>query len=572
MTLFFYISVFAASLICSGIYVFIWHKHYDVNFTIIYTLIPVACLGYVISESAVSIEGSITGTKIIYLGGCFLQLFILLSIFNLCKIEVNRHIRTILFAQSTVMYAFVLTIGKGTLFYKSVSFDIIDGINVVTKEYGIMHTMFYVEIVAFFVISIAAIVYSLIRKNDVPRRVLYLLFLPDIVCFVSFFAGRTLIKNLDIVPLGYVMAQLVYLRIAYRVNLYDISDTVIDSYVQEQKVGYLSFDFRFRYLGSNDVAKQIIPGLDKIPVDSLFGYKPEQRKIRHYLDNFRKDPSKNVFSYTVHDESGNPENDTYYSVTVNYLHEGRHKRGYILTYTDDTANKKLIKYLDGYKEKLQKDVDDKTRHIVEMHDNLIMSMAMLVESRDNSTGGHIKRTSEGVRILIDEISRVGAGRLPEEFCKDVIKAAPMHDLGKIAVDDRVLRKPGKFEPEEYEIMKTHAAEGARVIHEILANTDDESFKTVAENVAHYHHERWDGSGYPEGLSGEQIPLEARIMAIADVYDALVSKRVYKEAFDFERADKIIMEGMGTQFDPRLKLAYEKSRPRLEEYYSSLPDR
>ena len=207
-----------------------------------------------------------------------------------------------------------------------------------------------------------------------------------------------------------------------------------------------------------------------------------------------------------------------------------------------------------------------------MHDNLIMSMAMLVESRDNSTGGHIKRTSEGVRILIDEISKVGAGRLPEEFCSDVIKAAPMHDLGKIAVDDRVLRKPGKFEPEEYEIMKTHAAEGARVIHEILANTDDVSFKTVAENVAHYHHERWDGSGYPEGLSGEQIPLEARIMAIADVYDALVSKRVYKEAFDFERADRIIMEGMGTQFDPRLQLAYEKAKPRLEEYYSSLPDR
>ncbi|MBO4749027.1 MAG: HD domain-containing protein [Lachnospiraceae bacterium] len=118
-------------------------------------------------------------------------------------------------------------------------------------------------------------------------------------------------------------------------------------------------------------------------------------------------------------------------------------------------------------------------------------------------------------------------------------------------------------------MKIHAAEGARVIHEILEHTEDESFKLVAENVAHYHHERWDGSGYPEGLSGEEIPIEARIMAIADVYDALVSKRVYKDAFSAESANAIILEGMGTQFDPRLKAAYEKARPRLEAYYKEI---
>ena len=130
----------------------------------------------------------------------------------------------------------------------------------------------------------------------------------------------------------------------------------------------------------------------------------------------------------------------------------------------------------------------------------------------------------------------------------MIKAAPMHDLGKIAVDDAILRKPGRFTPEEFEKMKAHAAEGARIVHEILKGTDDEDFQRIAENVAHYHHERWDGSGYPDGLKGEEIPLEARIMAIADVYDALVSKRVYKESMSFEKADAIIMEGMGTQFD------------------------
>ena len=145
----------------------------------------------------------------------------------------------------------------------------------------------------------------------------------------------------------------------------------------------------------------------------------------------------------------------------------------------------------------------------------------------------------------------------------------MHDLGKIAVDDAILRKPGKFTPEEFEIMKTHAKEGQRIVHQILEGTDDKYFQQIAENVAHYHHERMDGSGYPDKLKGEEIPIEARIMAIADVYDALVSKRVYKEKMSFEEANKIIMDGMGTQFDKNLEKYYVNARPKLEKYYSEI---
>ena len=145
----------------------------------------------------------------------------------------------------------------------------------------------------------------------------------------------------------------------------------------------------------------------------------------------------------------------------------------------------------------------------------------------------------------------------------------MHDLGKIAVDDAILRKPGRFTPEEFEQMKRHAAEGARIVHEVLKGTDDVEFHHIAENVAHYHHERWDGSGYPEGLSGEDIPIEARIMAIADVYDALVSKRVYKDSMSFEQAHAIIMDGMGSQFDKSLEPYYLRAKPKLERFYSEI---
>lgn len=230
--------------------------------------------------------------------------------------------------------------------------------------------------------------------------------------------------------------------------------------------------------------------------------------------------------------------------------------------------KKLADMEKKYNEELEKDVAAKTERIVALHDRLIIGMATMVEGRDNSTGGHIRRTSAGVRILTEAIEEEGSLGLPDGFCKKLVKAAPMHDLGKIAVEDAILRKPGRFTPEEYEIMKTHAAEGARIVREILKDTDDVQFRTIAENVAHYHHERVDGSGYPDGLKGEEIPLEARIMAIADVYDALVSKRVYKESFSFAEADRIISEGMGTQFDPSLKKYYDAARPKLEAYYAS----
>lgn len=203
---------------------------------------------------------------------------------------------------------------------------------------------------------------------------------------------------------------------------------------------------------------------------------------------------------------------------------------------------------------------------VALQDKLVIGMATMVEGRDNSTGGHIKRTSDIVRFLVEEMMKDPYLDLNHLFYQSLIKAAPMHDLGKITIDDIVLRKPGKFTPEEYEIMKTHSPEGAKILKQILINVTDKTFEGVAINVAHYHHERWDGKGYPNGLKGEEIPLEARIMAIADVYDALVSKRVYKDEFSFEDAYKIIMDNMGKQFDPGLEKYFARAREKIEAYY------
>lgn len=213
-------------------------------------------------------------------------------------------------------------------------------------------------------------------------------------------------------------------------------------------------------------------------------------------------------------------------------------------------------------------LDEKTKKILAIQDSIIRGMAVMVESRDNSTGGHINRTSDCVRVFINQlIKKENFKNLSPSFCAAVIKAAPMHDLGKIAVDDAVLRKPGRFTDEEYEIMKRHSAEGARIVEHVLKEVDDLEFKSIAINVAHYHHEKWNGTGYPEKISGKDIPIEARIMALADVFDALVSKRCYKDSMSYDKAFGIIEESLGSHFDPDLGKVFIECRPLLEELYS-----
>ena len=190
--------------------------------------------------------------------------------------------------------------------------------------------------------------------------------------------------------------------------------------------------------------------------------------------------------------------------------------------------------------------------IEKIQNNLITSLAAAVEERDETTGGHIVRTESYVSMLVERIRKKEKyAKYPRLYFRNVVMAAPIHDLGKIKIPDSILNKPGKLTDDEYDIIKKHTEYGAKVIQSSMRNVDDENYINVAINIAKYHHERYDGTGYPEGLKGEEIPLEARIMSLADVYDALISKRPYKEAFPKEKAISIMQEGIGTQFDPEL---------------------
>ena len=231
-------------------------------------------------------------------------------------------------------------------------------------------------------------------------------------------------------------------------------------------------------------------------------------------------------------------------------------------------------------EAITKTTEDSIRYITEsqeknalitrMQENLIITMADLVESRDQNTGDHIKNTAEYTRIIMEELRREGhyTDQLTDEFMADVYRSAPLHDIGKIRISDAVLNKPGKLTDEEFALMKLHTVYGGEVIEKTRAASADVSYLNVAKDLATYHHEWWNGRGYPEGLQGEAIPLSARIMAVADVFDALVSKRCYKDGFSFEKSMGIIREEAGTHFDPLVAGAFAAASAEVRQVLSA----
>ena len=195
-----------------------------------------------------------------------------------------------------------------------------------------------------------------------------------------------------------------------------------------------------------------------------------------------------------------------------------------------------------------------------MQNGLIITLADIVENRDSDTGAHVQKTSAYVRIVLEALRRKGyyLEKITDEYIEDVVRSAPLHDVGKVSIPDAVLNKPGKLTPEEFEIMKTHTTAGKHIMENAIRMVQGGTYLKEARNMAGYHHERWDGKGYPEGLHGEVIPLSARVMAVADVFDALTSPRVYKPAFSLEKSLEIISEGSGTQFDPKCVEAFMDS--------------
>jgi len=219
--------------------------------------------------------------------------------------------------------------------------------------------------------------------------------------------------------------------------------------------------------------------------------------------------------------------------------------------------KQLHDELVAHQRELAARVEERTRQVVRTQRVTVFSLAKLAESRDNETGDHLERMRAYCRELADELLTGGAfpDKMDAQFVDEIYHSCPLHDIGKVGIPDMILLKPGKLTPAEFEIMKTHPTIGGNTLSAADQEVGDSSFLDMGRDIAYAHHEKFDGTGYPRGLSGEDIPVSARIAALADVYDALSSKRPYKEPFSHEKSKAIILEGRGKHFDPRVVDAF-----------------
>ena len=224
---------------------------------------------------------------------------------------------------------------------------------------------------------------------------------------------------------------------------------------------------------------------------------------------------------------------------------------------------------------LEAEVQKRTAEVMAIQDVTIHAMASLAETRDNETGNHIRRTQHYVKVLAEKLRhhpRFSHFLDDDKTLEMLFKSSPLHDIGKVGIPDRILLKPGRFEPEEFEIMKTHTTIGRDAIQHAESQLGIEMpFLTLAKEIAYGHQEKWDGSGYPQGLTGDDIPISARLMAVADVYDALISRRVYKAGMPHEKAVEIILQGKGQHFDPDMVDAFMELQDEFRNIAASYAD-
>lgn len=551
-----------------------WLKIFDVKNSvsqyITILIIVVSNLGFYFISISSTLEEAIVAQKMTYLCGCFLPVFYFFLVLEICHIEIHRFLNVILLTIQCVIYGFSCTIGKNELFYTSVSFSIKNGTGVLTREYGPLHIFYPISMYFYMGAAIVVTIFTLIKKKSINRRGVISMVTLCGVAIATYVLERALHFSYDFSPVANVILMIGALIPVYKSNLYTVYEKKDIINEQLGQKGFLTFDKKRSYQNSNAFMENVFPELGNYRIgQKIEGCSKELQALVDQIDTFENRQKDEAADKHHHNKlTAFWLNGKYYD---GLIHEVTNafgiRKGYTIELSDDTANRMAIELKEQYNEELSKEVEEKTKRIREIQQKTILGMAQMVESRDLSTGGHIKRTSDVVGIFAKKLLKTDLG-LDEHFLKLVIRSAPMHDLGKIGVDDAVLRKQGRFTDEEYSIMKKHSEIGYHMVKEILSGVEEPDFVGVAENVAHYHHEKVNGAGYPHGLKGEEIPIEARIMALADVFDALVSKRCYKDAFSYDKAFEIIEKDAGTHFDEKLAKVFISCRAELESYYNA----
>ena len=536
-----------------------FQKHISVYYTLMTVAVVIVNLGYLQMAGAKTEEAVLLGNQVYCLAYPFLLLFTIQAIADLCKTRIPAVVSWLCISLSLIIFMGASSVGRVDWYYRSVEIVIRDGYTFVEREYGPLHLLSPIYIVITLGCGLCIVANALRKKKQVSHFVSVGSLSLLLLCSSTFVGERMVGLKVELLPLAYTICAGGILLMLNRVATYDVRGISRQAIEESREYGFVICNGKCRLSGADEQAKQWFPELNELKIDYQI-----QDVSTDFLLQLRKWILTGDSQDVVYLEREGRILEVCHSVS-----EMNRRKLHCIRIRDDTPQQQYLKLMERYNEELGAQVKEKTARLVEVQNDIIVSMASIVENRDNNTGGHIRRTSDVVRVFVEHLLATDySSVLTRETADQIIKAAPLHDFGKIAIPDRILNKPDKFVSEEYEIMKLHAQKGAEIVAQILQNSDDLQFKNIAVNVAHYHHEKWDGTGYPCGLTQEEIPLEARIMALADVFDALMSERVYKEQFSYDKAFGIIEESSGSHFDPSLCRAFLQCRPQIETLYNS----
>lgn len=523
-------------------------------------LLPFIIMGYWLKAQITTREAALVLFVFINLSTTVLLAIILFSMLRHLEMPVGPGIKFLVYAM-----AFAQLFPVWMTFRRGVPEDMIritdTGVGYATRMVGgsfaFAHMTFALALLIV-VIGVVAILQA--RRKTYSRRMLAF-YMSFVSAGILMYALESLLDmNFSALPYLYMAGNVLLVLNYDRARAHDIS-TLISDNQKAMSRGYVAIGLNGWFLCANEKCFDFLPDLRQQRADTPISERTQAGKtLGSVIDNYN---STGLTTSTF--RSG--ERTFAYEVTPFRFHREGMVQGYLIDIRDATEETRNMEILSDFNTRLNQEVAEKTRSVENMQEKLVLSLADMVENRDSNTGGHVKRTSDVVRILVEDIQAGHYFPLSDELAKDIVRAAPMHDLGKVSIDSGILNKPARLTPEEFAIMKTHSTISGQMVRILLEGMEEEHLVETAYHVARYHHERWDGKGYPEGLVGEMIPLEARIMAVADVYDALVSKRVYKEPMSYDKAAQIMQEGMGTQFDPNMYLVFLSCRSRLERYYS-----
>lgn len=558
---------FVLSVLLLIILILVGKKQNITYYIMIFVAVLLSNYGYHAVSVATTLEAALVGQRILNIGSIFAPILMMFCAMRLCKIKIPRIVVYFSLIYSLVVSYFSFTIGITGAFYDYVSLVQRNGMSYLHKNYGPAHILYEIQVFGSMLATFGVLIYSLIKKKNASHNLAICFILVEFMLVVMYAVNRIFHIDLELYAIVYIVAEVIIIMCIRRISMYEVSDSIANSLNNNSNYGYIVVDNKMRYASSNRTAELFLPEIQNQKADTAFT--PEITPlVCEYLGPWLKNPKQKELNCYIEKDGRNIK------CSARPIYHGFFEKqvGFIIELLDNTEHHKYMELMNNYNTDLEAEVDRQTQHISDMQDKIVLGMADVIENRDDNTGGHVRRTSFVVRFFIEELEKCGKEYgFSKEFLENVTKAAPMHDLGKIAVDDRVLRKPGKYTAEEFEEMKTHSEKGAGIIIQILEGVEDEKFIEIARNVAFFHHEKWNGEGYPHRLMGKDIPVEARIMALADVFDALVSKRCYKEKMSYEEAFKIIEESLGSHFDPELGKLFLKCRPKLEAFYNGLEE-